>query len=127
MPDLFFTEEGDLRISANGDLALTDTPWRDISQQAYVAMLTQTGDFLLYPSIGVELERLFGMPQSPETGEYGKQIIISALSKMDKFSGLPISVQAIPTGLQSIRFDVYVISAGKTELVLSIEQNLGFE
>lgn len=127
MPDLYMTEDGDLAISPAGDFAVTDTPWRDLSQQAYISILTARGDFLLYPQIGCELEKLLGMPQAPSTGEYGKQLIADSLSRMPKFNSLPLDIRAIPTSPQSIRFDIYITSGYQTELVLSIEQNLGVE
>lgn len=127
MPDLYMTEDGDLTISHSGDFQLTDTPWRDLSQQAYISILTSKGDFLLYPEIGAELEKLIGMPQAPATGEYGKQLIADALRRNARFSSLPLSIRAVPVSPQAIRFDVYVTSGYQTEIVLSIEQNLGVE
>lgn len=121
------TEEGDLAVSPSGDLALTENTWRDLSQQAYISILTPRGDFVIYPQIGSTLEDLIGMPQSPETGEYGKQLIINALQRIQRFNGMPIDIKAIPTGYQSIRFDIYITSGGITDLILSIEQNLGVE
>lgn len=127
MPDLYLTEEGDLTISHAGDFGTTDSPWRELSQQAYISILTSKGDFLLYPQIGSELEKLIGLPQAPSTGEYGKQLISNALANMPRFNSLPISIKAIPVSPQAIRFDVYITSGFQTEIVLSIEQNIGVE
>lgn len=121
------TEDGDIALSPAGDFAITDTPWRELSQHAYISILTQKGDFLLYPQLGSELEKLIGLPQAPSTGEVGKQIISDALRKLPRFQTLPIDIRAIPTGPQSIRFDIYVTSGYKSDMVLSIEQNLGVE
>jgi phage baseplate assembly protein W len=127
MPDMYLTEQGDLALSPSGDFAITDSPWRELSQHAYISILTPRGDFLLYPQIGSELERLIGMPQAPGTGEFGKQLIADALRKMPRFASLPLDIKAVPTSPQSIRFDVYVTSGYKSDIVLSIEQNLGVE
>ena len=127
MADLYLTEDGDLVLSPSGDLALTDTPWRELAQHAYISILTPKGDFLLYQNIGSDLEKLIGLPQAPSTGEYGMQLIADALKRTPRFNSLPVDIKAIPTGPQSIRFDVYVTSGYKTDIVLSIEQNLGVE
>ena len=127
MPDLYLTEAGDIAISHAGDFEVTDSPWRELSQQAYVSILTAKGDFLLYPQIGAELEKLIGMPQAPSTGEYGKQLISEALRRNSRFASLPFSIKAVPVSAQGIRFDVYVTSGYDTEIILSIEQNLGVE
>lgn len=125
--DLYLTEAGDLAVTSNGDLALTETVWRDLSQQAYLRIMTQTDDFILYPSLGADLEALIGMPQSAETAEVGKQLIISALNREGRFIGLPIEVKAVPISFQSIRFDIYITYGSRTQMILSIEQDLGIQ
>lgn len=125
--DLYLTESGDLAVTSNGDLALTETVWRDLSQQAYLRIMTQTDDFTLYPNLGADLESLIGMPQSPETAEVGKQLIMSALNREGRFIGLPIEIRAVPTSFQSIRFDIYITYGSRTQMILSIEQDLGIQ
>lgn len=125
--DLYLSESGDLRLSSDGDLALVDTAWRDHSQQAYIRLMTAIGDYLLYPGLGADLERLIGMPQTKETGEYGKMLIMKALTRESTLGSYPIDVQAIPVSYQSIRFDVYITMDNRTELALSIQQDLGKE
>jgi len=125
MADLFFTDAGDIAISTTGDIALTQTNWREYAQQAYIILMTPVSDFALYPFLGTELERLIGMAQTRDTGAYGSELVKTALSRNQKFSNIPISVKSIPTGLQSIRFDIYITVGSRSELILSIEQNLG--
>lgn len=125
MADCYISDGGDLQVSTTGDLAITDTNWRDFSQQAYIIMMTPVTDFALYPTLGTELESLLGMPQTQETGEYGCQLIRNALLRNGKFQGVPISVKAVPTSLQSIRFDVYITVGSRSEMIISIEQDLG--
>jgi len=125
MPDLYMTDTGDLTISSTGDLALTDTNWRDFSQQAYMIMMTPITDYALYPALGTELESLIGMPQTERTGQYGCELIKAALAKNNKFINTQVSVKAIPTGIQSIRFDIYITIGNRSEMILSIEQELG--
>ncbi len=124
MTDLYFTENGDIRISPHGDLALTNSVYRHLGQQAHIRIMTDTGDYTLYPRLGSSLSKLYGMPQSQATGEYGVSLIKEALSREGIFAGQNVSVKAFPTGPQSIRFDVYILTAGGTHMVLSIERNL---
>lgn len=127
MSDLYFSELGDIALSADGDIAMVDTPWRSHSQQAYIRLKTAVGDYLMYPSLGADLERLIGQPQSEATGELGKMLIFKSLTRDSVLSGLPIDVKATPVSFSSIRFDVYITAGRRTELVLSILQDLGTE
>lgn len=127
MSDLYLTELGDLALSPEGDLAYVDNAWRDHSQQAYIRLKTAIGDFLLYPELGADLERLIGMPQTVETGELGKFLIYKALTRDSVLSAYPIDVKAIPVSYSSIRFNIYITSGSRTELALSIHQDLGIE
>lgn len=124
MADLYFTESGDLRIAPNGDLAETETHYRQLGQQAHLRLMTNTGDFLPYPRLGANLESMYGMPQSQATGEHGKRLIQSALEREGVFAGQNVVIEAVPTGPQAIRFDVYVRTNAGTRLLLSITQNL---
>lgn len=122
--DLYFTQEGDVAISPSGDLAVTEGPWRDTIQQAYIRILTDQGDFIPYPTLGASLSDLYGMPQSPETGKYGEELIKSALDREGRFVGSPFFVKAVPTGPQSIRFDISILSGSTGQLEFSVEQDL---
>lgn len=124
MADLYFTDEGDLAVSQSGDIALTDTAWRDDMQQAYIRVMTDRGDYLLYPELGAALSELYGMPQSPDTGRYGEELITAALNREGRFNGRPFTVKAVPTGPQTIRFDVFIISGSRQQIQLSVEQDL---
>lgn len=123
--DWYFSEEGDIRVTGSGDIALTDTPWRDDAQQAYVRIRTEPGDFMLYKGLGTEMSALFGMPQTQATGRYGENIIKAALDREGRFVGKTVTVKSVPTGPQTIRFDVYVQSGSRNALILSVEQDLG--
>lgn len=123
--DWYFTEAGDIRAAANGDIELTNSPWRDDSQQAYIRVLTEPGDFMLYKSLGAEMSSLFGMAQTQATGKYGESLIKAALDREGRFVGRTVTVTGVPTGPQTIRFDVYVQSGSRNALILSVEQELG--
>lgn len=123
--DLYFNESGDIEPSHNGDIAMTQTNWRDDVQAAYIRVMTDQEDFTLYPDLGATLSRLYGMPQSPETGEEGKALIISALKKDGRFEGYGMNVKAVPTSASSIRFDIRLFSGNRRRIAMSVEQDLG--
>jgi len=127
MADLHFTDSGDVALSPSGDLALTESPWRDDLQQAYIRVMTDAGDYLLYDELGASLSRLYGMPQSRETGRFGEQLISAALDREGRFIGKPFDVNAVPIGPQAIRFDVSIVSGSRGQVQFSVEQELGFE
>lgn len=124
MADLYFSEEGDLAQSPSGDLAITPAQHRDDVQQAYIRVMTEQGDYLLYPDIGASLTRLYGMPQSPQTGAYGEKLIRDALTRDNRFIGQGFTVKAVPIDFQTIRFDVFLNSGSRSQIRLSFEQDL---
>lgn len=123
--DLYLTEDGDIAVGADGDFALTRTEWRDDVQQAYIRMMTDIGDWVTYPNLGATLSRLFGEPQSSETGQFGIDLITAAMDREGRFTGKKYVVNAVPTGPQTIRFDVSISSGSQSQIVLSVEQQLG--
>lgn len=123
--DLYFSESGDLKLSPTKDLAITESNWRDDAQKAYTILQTTPGDFSLYPRMGADLSRLYGMPQSKETGDLGVKIIEEALTRDNTFNSSNIFIKAVPVGPQTIRFDVYVVSGTTNKMMISIQQDLG--
>jgi hypothetical protein len=125
--DWYFSEDGDIKVSPSGDIAITESPWRDDAQQAYIRVKTEPADFVLYPTLGTELSQLFGMPQTEATGQYGAALIEEALNREGRFIGKPIRINAVPTGPQTIRFDIFIESGSRSQLILSVEQDLGVQ
>lgn len=131
--DLHFSESGDIAVASSGDLKMTEGEWRDRVQQCYVRMMTDIGDFNLSVNhssgtcntLGADLSRLYGMPQSQETGQMGIALIQSALSRNGLFVGGSFQVQAVPTDHDKIRFDVFLKLGTKNDVRLSVEQDLG--
>lgn len=123
--DFYMSHDGDIKIDSSGDIGLTDTIWRDEAQQVYIRCMTEVGDYQLYPSLGADLSRLYGMPQSEETGEYGKALIVAALEREGRFTGKGIDVKAVPISHQTIRFDIYITTNAVPRQVLSVQQELG--
>jgi hypothetical protein len=125
MSDLYFTMSGDLLVNGNKDIGITTSNLQDDVQQIYLRLMTEPGDFYIYPSLGVDLSQLYGMPQSRETGDFGKRLIKAALEKEEIFRGRTIQIEAIPSSPDSIRFDVHIITDTNDPVVLSVTQSLG--
>lgn len=125
MSDLYFTETGDLLIDGNKGIAVTENSMRNDVQQVYLRLMTEPGDFYIYPNLGLDISLLYGMPQSPETGEVGKRMIKAALDRENIFAGRDIKIQAVPTAPNVIRFDVHIVSNVDQPVVISIDQKLG--
>jgi hypothetical protein len=123
--DLMFTDDGDIAVSHSGDIAMTPTAWRDDLQQAYIRVMTDQGDHLMYPELGASLSELYGHPQSPETGLMGEALITSAMNREGRFAGKTFSVKSVPTAPQAIRFDISITSGNREQITLSAEQDLG--
>lgn len=125
MSDLYFTLTGDLAINGNKDIATTNNSLQTDMQQIYLRLMTEPGDFYIYPLLGTDLSLLYGMPQTPETGEYGKKLIRSSIQREGLFKGRNIKIDAVPTGPDTIRFDIHIISDIDEPITLSVSQNLG--
>lgn len=124
MSDFYLGFDGDIKISSNKDIALVQSTAQNDLQQIYLRMMTEPGDFYVYPKLGVSLSSLYGMPQDPATAEYGKRLIREALDREGVFRGKNIQIKAVPTSPDSIRFDVQLITSYGEPVVLSINQNL---
>jgi len=125
MSDLYLTLNGDIAINGSKDLAKTSNQVQSDVQQVYLRLMTEPGDFYVYPRLGIDLSSLYGLPQNRETGELGKKIIRAGLEQEGLFSGRTILIEAIPISKDSIRFDVHIVSAADQPIVLSINQSLG--
>jgi hypothetical protein len=125
MSDLYFTLNGDILIGGNKDIVLTNSSMQSDVQQAYIRLMTEPGDFYIYPLLGIDLSLLYGMPQSAETGEFGKKLIQTGLQREGIFKGRNIKIDSVPTSRDTIRFDVHIISDIDQPVVLSVSQTLG--
>jgi hypothetical protein len=125
MSDFYLDLSGDLKIDSNGDIALVQTTAEKDVQQVYIRLMTEPGDFYIYPYLGTDLSILYGMPQTKETGDLGKRIIRAALEREGAFSNRGIQIEAVPVSRDSIRFDVIVTTDFNEPTVLSVVQSLG--
>lgn len=122
--DWYMDETGDILQSSTGDIGVTGTEWRSTVQQAYIRLMTENGDYTMYPTLGAGLSQLYGMPQTAATGTFGQSLILNALISDNTFTSSQVSVKAVPIDRQSIRFDVTLISGNLQQLTLSLQQNL---
>jgi len=123
--DFYLDLSGDLVINGSGDIAMAqDHATKDI-QQVYIRLMTEPGDFSIYPQLGVQLSILYGMPQTPQTGDLGKRLIRAALEREGVFKNKQITIEAVPVSADSIRFDVYLAGTSYQPVILSVTQNLG--
>lgn len=125
MSDFYIDLAGDLKVTGTGDIALVQNPVENDVQQVYIRLMTEPGDFYMYPRLGTDLSMLYGMPQSRETGEFGKRIIKAALDREGIFANRSITIEAVPTSSDSIRFDIYITTDARQPTLLSITQELG--
>lgn len=125
MSDLYFTLDGDIVISGLKDIALAPSSMHEDIQQIYLRMMTEPGDFYIYPQLGIDLSKLYGMPQSRETAEFGKALIRAGIQREGLFKGRNIQIKAVPTSPDTIRFDIHIISDIDEPIMLSVSQNLG--
>ena len=125
MSDLYLSLSGDIVINGSKDIATTNNNLQSDVQQIYMRLMTEPGDFYIYPELGIDLSKLYGMPQRAETGEYGKRLIKEGLQREGIFKSRNISIDAVPTGPDSIRFDIHIISDADNPITLSVSQSLG--
>ncbi len=127
MADLYLTDSGDLEVDGDGDLRMTDSVERDLSQKAYIVTMTALGEWGLYPQLGADLDRLIGRPNTPATADYGKQLIRSGLERHGlRNHASQVTIDAVPIRHDMIRFDIFITVGSKTQLALSVEQSLSF-
>jgi len=127
MPDFYFDLSGDILISSNKDIAITQSRSQRDIQQIYIRLMTEPNDFMLYPKLGCDLGVLRGMPQNRITADLGKRIIRDSLENELKggiFRGRLISIDAVPVSATGIRFDVHIEDNSTEPVTLSVVQEL---
>jgi hypothetical protein len=125
MSDLYFTLDGDFLVNGMKDLSLTPSSLQEDIQQIYLRLMTEPGDFYIYPQLGIDLSRLYGLPQTKETAEFGKNLIRDGLQREGLFKGRNIKITAVPTSKDTIKFDIHIVSDIDEPIVLSVSQSLG--
>lgn len=124
--DLQFTEDGDLALDANGDLATVEG--NDLLEQMIRIPLKTTNPDWFNDAIGADMEDLLGLENSRDTAELGKTKIKQALIDTEFFEPEDIWIEAKPISQSAITFFVFIQSPFSVEgpLVYEVELDLGF-
>ena len=59
MPDFYIDLSGDLAVNGTGDLALVQSMAEKDIQHVYMRLMTEPGDFFIYPQLGTQLSMLY--------------------------------------------------------------------
>lgn len=122
--DLYFSEAGDIGVSNNGDLATTSSHVNLLEQNARIRLATRKSDFQPYPRFGADMQRMIGLPNTPQTARFGKALIERGLLYDSFIARAGITVDATPTAPDTITFDIYVPYGYKQFLTITLTQLL---
>ncbi len=59
MSDFYINLGGDLVVNGSGDLALVQSMSEKDIQHVYMRLMTEPGDFFIYPQLGTQLSMLY--------------------------------------------------------------------
>jgi hypothetical protein len=121
MVDLKMTNDGDLVLSDNGDLAIVYGD-EQLAQEILFRMKTQKGDWVLSPDIGVSLERFIGEPNTELTRSAIEMTVLNEITK----DGLIISAQVdcVPLNENELLIVVEFPSQENDDRVIQISSGL---
>jgi hypothetical protein len=122
--DLYFTNDGDLAVATNGDIAVTITEQEFVKQQAQTRLATEQGDFVSYPNLGANLQTLIGLPNTQNTARVGQQLIERAISYDGLLPRGRATVEATPTAPDTIVFNVSIPIGNRQSVQLTLTQIL---
>ena len=105
--DLALSADGDLVLSAYGDLA-TVSGLQVLQQEILFRIRTRLGDDLYQPQMGTLLDTLIGRPNAQETADAGVAMITSALVHDGLLSTIALEVLAYPKAATVIAFILLV-------------------
>jgi phage baseplate assembly protein W len=99
--DLFADGDGDIAISAGGDLKVVRES-EVVAQEVIFRLKTVRGDWQLKPDCGADLELLIGQPNSPQTGARMEAQIARALTHDGFLGGELKTIRAVPVNRDQI-------------------------
>jgi phage baseplate assembly protein W len=124
MIDLSITDNGDLQVASSGDLAITTHKYSADLQQTFMIVRTERGDFIPYPTFGSNLYKLWGLPNTPQTGNRGMAELSTAITTDGRLANANVQIKAIPTAANAIRFDVDIQFGRSQTHIITLEQKL---
>jgi phage baseplate assembly protein W len=122
--DLYFTEDGDLARATNGDIAVTTSEQQFIVQQCQMRLATERGDFVTYPNLGASLQQLIGLPNTQATARFGQSLIEAAICYDNLVARGRATVEATPTGPDTIVFNITIPVGNRQSVQLTLTQIL---
>ena len=102
--DIDMTSDGDFILDEDrGDLGVATTENHRVSMLAILKKnKSSPGDFLHEKMVGVDLQRFFGLPNTPETAAIIKAAIVAELTRSRLFSSRDIDVRVFPMDRHSV-------------------------
>lgn len=105
--DLAWTSRGDLVIGHDGDLYDTSTdPLRSIFQEIRTRVMSDLGDWLMYPDVGASISDFVGEPNNKVVAEAIKTRIIASLARHGLVAREDVSIRYMPVDIDQILFRV---------------------
>lgn len=120
--DLAITEDWDFELD-NGDFALSEGV-NCIKDNVELGLKCNTGDFVLEPIFGANMEDLYGMPNTRKTAELGAQRIFYTLTEHSGIFQQDLSINPIPFDFSSILFAITIKTGYKDKLHIPFEFRL---
>lgn len=99
--DILLSTDGDLRVTANGDLQMAE-PSGVVIQDIMFRARTDWDDFDPHPKIGADLQRLIGEPNSKEAGTTAEELLFSSLTKDGRFDTMDLRIKSVPISMDRI-------------------------
>lgn len=124
--DLLWSDAGDLGLDeTRKDLAdTTSLPYRAMIQQILTRVQSSAGDWRLQPSIGANLNRFLGKPNTPTLGTNIKNSVVNALTSGAFLRASELQVEVFPISKQEIAILVIIQPSGdRSQIRLAFSYN----
>ncbi len=124
--DLLWTDAGDLFLDENReDLAdTTSLSYRAMIQQILTRVQSSTGDWRLQPSIGANLNKFLGKPNTQALGVNIKNSVTNALTSGAFLRATELQVEVFPLSKKEIAILVIVQPSGdRAQIRLAFSYN----
>jgi len=125
--DLAWTSKGDLSLSHDGDIMDTyEDPLRSLYQEIRTRVMSEQGDWSIYPGLGANLSDFVGEPNNKQTAESIKVRIISSLTRSGLVQNADVNVRCVPIEIDKImvRISITVLptarNAGSDTLLFNL-------
>ena len=114
--DIKFDRDGDVELE-DGDFKLA-TPKETVTQDIFNRVMTNNPDWYRYPDIAANLEDIFGMDNTFETGQEAINKVETALTKDGRFNSGDLNIDAVPTGKDKLEIFIFINTGEQEELVM---------